>query len=173
MKILSYLFIFLLGTSILWADKPMAPYTYVTTSVGGRYYHKMKLNGTGTLYQVTNDNSDVPLWHTSGWYSFRVFLSSDGKYLVRLGNWPSGRNPNKEHVAIAFYENGKLLKSYGTKDLIANESLVRSSVSHYEFMKNGPYLQISYDRTFTLITIDNLEYVFNIKTGEIENKTQQ
>lgn len=134
--------------SSVTADEEIAPSPYVASSLTGRYYFKMIPDpearysfekGRGDAYRVTNQKTDQLLWSTTGWYSSQTYLSVDGEYLVRLGNWPRGREPSENHLAIAFYKAGKDIKSYNTQQLIKDKSKVKRTVSHYEFYQGNPH----------------------------------
>ena len=162
------------------ADDEAGPYAYVVTAQWGRYYFKMSPDpkdpydhekGVGVAYSVSPKGVDQELWKTEGWYAFQTYLSSDGRHLIRLGNWPRGHAPSKDHLAVAFYEDGKLLKAHSTLDLIRNLSKVRPSVSHYQYYKVTPNFKPN-PQDFSLITVDDIEYTFDIKTGKITHQKQ-
>ncbi|HAL44875.1 MAG: hypothetical protein A2Y12_00290 [Planctomycetes bacterium GWF2_42_9] len=168
--------LFLILVLSAFADEEMAQYSYATASSEGRYFFIMKSDpnnnwvtekGSG-IYEVKNDGTFKEIWRTEGWYSFKTFLSSDGLCLVRLGNWPRGRAPSNKHLAIAFYKEGRLIKSYSTSDLIKDLSKVHPSVSHYQYLDNSykPVLE-DYSTKFHIVTIDGLLYEFDITTGKI------
>ena len=165
------------------ADQEIAPFPYVTAAEMGRYYFKLvpgegrdeSKGAVGTCYKVEAKGNDNILWATNDWYAFTVFLSVDGQYLVRLGNWPRGHAPSADHLAVAFYKKGELLKSYSTRDLIKDVAAVRPSVSHYTFYTGKPTFVSTYNGgSFTLTSVDNITYQFNIATGEIisQSKTE-
>lgn len=160
---------------MLFADREAPHYPYVTTSCIGKYYFKMipdqeisfdRDRGTGICYRVRRNEKDKVIWKTEGWYSFKTFLSDDGLYLIRIGNWSRGVEPSDEHLAVAFYKKGKLLKRYSTKDLLKDISAVKSSVSHYQWLSEVIGLE-PYGTIFRLITIENIEYLFDISNGNI------
>ncbi|MFZ3072317.1 MAG: hypothetical protein WA162_03660 [Thermodesulfobacteriota bacterium] len=160
------------------ADEEMAPYPYVVTT-DGRFYFEMTPDpeakydhdkGYGTLFEINNDGTEKVLWKVDGWYAFKTYISHDGKYLVRMGNWPRGHEPSDEHLAIAFYKEGKLLKSYSTKDLIKDPSAIRPTVSHYFFLKKVIGFEEPYNYRFIMQTIDNVEYVFDASNGMIVSR---
>lgn len=160
------------------ADDEALPVPYVTAAPNGHFYFKMipdspldREKGRGICYQVLGERNDQIFWETSGWYSSRVYLTHDGKSLVRFGNWPRGHELSDDHVAIAFYFAGKLIKSYSTKDLVKDPQKIQTSMSHYYWHKGSPEIEV-YRYQFTLTTIDNIEYVFDIKTGNIILATQ-
>jgi len=159
------------------ADEEVAPFPYVSVSAGGRIYFKMVPDpaapfdlerGSGAAYEVRGTEGDVVLWTTSGWYAFTTFLSGDGTHLVRLGNWPRGHAPADSHLAIAFYERDKLLKSYSTKDLILDATRIRPSASHYSFYVGQPGFVEPYGPAFRLVTVDGVEYEFDARSGAIQ-----
>jgi len=176
--ILTILFIF--SSSPLWADEPAYPEVYVVAAPEGKYYFKMipnedymdLYNSRGILYKVSPKEEDEIVWRTSGWYANSVYISANGMYLVRMGNWAGGEKPSDDDLAIAFYKNGKLIKSYSTKDLIKNVSAVVTTESHYFFLKDVKGFKGAYSNTFTIITIDNIEYEFDVSNGNIVSKKQ-
>jgi hypothetical protein len=157
------------------ADEVSAPYAYVSASTDGRCYFKMlpdakepymwDRNGSGTMYAVSAAGADKPLWSVSGWYAFSTYVAYDSRYLVRMGNWPPGE-PSKEHLAIAFYESGKLIRSYSTLDLLKNPAGVPKSVSHYQYLKEVIGFKEDLGK-FTIRTVEDVEYTFDIRTGNI------
>jgi hypothetical protein len=170
---------FLIISSDVRADLEVPQEPYVVSSPNfGRYYFKMQPDtnhlfdrdkGKGEAYQVLAGDRDSLLWITNGWYAGWVFLSSDGIHLVRLGNWPRGNAPSDSHLAVAFYKNGNLLKSYSTKELIRDLSRVQPSISHYEYLGPYPSSIKFYDNQdlFRLVTVDDVEYIFDIHSGDV------
>jgi hypothetical protein len=103
----------------------------------------------------------------SDWYSHDVFLANDGDFLVRLGPWNSGSQPRKEDLAVAFYKEGRLLKSYSTAELMEDPKRVSRSVSHYEWRSSdAPYLGMG---EFWITTIEGRLFVFDLATGKIKS----
>jgi hypothetical protein len=166
----------ILAIAVAFADEEAAPRPYITTAGEGGLYFRMvpdpvspdepqHLSGKGYAYRVGTDQRDELLWTTSGWYAHRVVLSDDGRYLVRLGNWPRGDAPSKDHLAVAFYDQGQLLASYSTIDLIRDPSKVRPSVSHYQFASGSPGFVERYGHQFRLVTVDGAVHLFDVRTG--------
>jgi hypothetical protein len=140
----------------------------------------------GVAYLVQWDGSLKELYRTEGWYSFEVFISSDGKYLVRMGDTGSGNTPRKEDLAVAFYQNGKLNKEYSTADLVTdNSKIVPSDDGGYVWRYQGPRqdngeisdlgllrfrLHLDRDNKFKIYTIDGWTYTFDATTGEIASR---
>src|SRR5262245_44291637 len=88
-------------------DIEASPMPYIVAGDRGRCYVKMapdnEKGGIGTAFQVSGSATETPLWSVSGWYAFTTFVSHDGRYLVRMGNWPRGDQPSDDHLAVAFY----------------------------------------------------------------------
>lgn len=178
------------------ADQPAPTFRHVTTSQGQRcYFFKMipekvryennslvkEKDAWGVAYKLDENGEIVELWRTEGWYASEVFLSDDGRYLVRMGVWPT-TNDEFTDVAVAFYDRGKLLKSYDVRDLIKRPHLIEHSVSHYRWQPRkqtvpngigrghsqgwfgGNYLQGEH---FHLVMIDKTAYHFDLATGDI------
>ena len=69
------------------------------------------------LYEIKNTKPTLK-WIIEGWYSRHILLSSDGKYLIRLGGWKSDWGElisNEEPDKLEFYENGKIINTYFVK----------------------------------------------------------
>ena len=166
---------------IVYADEPPIQHDY-TQEVGQKYVFVMlstddpstkaadmqdenirsKYSKSG-LY--TKGESLEPLW-TVDWYSFRVNISSDGKYLIRWGDWPIVSD--YDALAFAFYENGQEIKRYVVKDLVASPSLIPETVSHYEWEENSSFGDEQ--KTLWVMTLNKEEYTFDITTGNIVKK---
>jgi hypothetical protein len=135
-----------------------------------------KPGGRGIAYALQKDGSLKELYRTEGWYAFEVFLSPDGKYLVRLGEWHR-RAPAKDHLGVAFYRDGKLIKQYMVLDLLKDPTKARATVSHYFWRPDeggdGPKPELAdWDSSFSLQTVDGWEYVFDLKTGAIKRESR-
>ena len=170
---------FILSISSLWADKEPRQLTFVKSAEGGRYYFKMiadddydRSKGRGKLYQVSSEGKDKVLWETKGWFAFDLYISYDGNYLARLGNWPRGRKPSHKDLGIAFYKNGKLIKYYSTVDLVQNLSKIEKTKGHYSYLKKVLGFTSTYDYMFQIVTIDNILYTFNVSDGSVISRTK-
>lgn len=110
-----------------------------------------------------NDGSTDPLW-VMPYVSWRqgITLSSDGRHLVVWGGWPFTSGSYQE-LALAFYEDGRLRKSYAVGDLVANPTLLPHTVSHYTWLMDS-----SLDDEkgqLTVVTLHNEEYIFSMVSG--------
>lgn len=176
---------FLCVTGFSYADSPAMPIPKVTSSEWNNIYFTMipeqihfekdaydsvvvDKPAFGKAYKLKENGESELLWEVSGWYAFRVFISNDGQYLVRMGNWANGHKPAVDDLAVAFYKNGEELKSYSTSDLVLYPEKVESSVSHYVWKaKDREYPRMERDNKFKIKTIDGFIYTFDITTGEI------
>ncbi|WP_196140709.1 hypothetical protein [Aliikangiella sp. G2MR2-5] len=167
------------------ADSPARPFPYVTTSENGRMLFKMiplQFTETGTkpafgvAIKLMPDGSFKELWRLENNYSFQTFISNNGENLIVMGPWNQGHTPSPDHLALAFYKNGKLIKSYSTAELVKDPSKVKATVSHYFWRADsheecpdaaGINTRISWDNLFTLTTVDCVNYTFNVINGEI------
>ncbi|RBP46118.1 hypothetical protein DES53_102504 [Roseimicrobium gellanilyticum] len=178
------------------ADQPAPEFRHVTTAQGGRCFFKMipekwhyennrpvkEKEAWGVAYELDENGEFVELWRTEGWYASEVFLSDDGRYLVRMGVWPT-ISEKFDDVAVAFYDRGKLLKSYEVRDLVKQPHRIEFSASHYEWRPEqqtvpngistelfpGSFLQSDYLQGdyFHLVMIDKTAYRFDLATGNI------
>ncbi|MBL8519853.1 MAG: hypothetical protein JNK75_04210 [Betaproteobacteria bacterium] len=133
--------------------------------------------GRGIAYQLQADGSMKVLYRTTGWYSDDVFISPDGQSLVRLGSWTRAPSPSREHLGVAIYRSGKLVRQYAVTDLLKDASKARLTVSHYFWRPDeggdGPRPELTdWDQSFTLQTVDGWEYVFDLKTGAIKRESR-
>lgn len=171
----AFLFLGFVGfiAPVAYADLVAPPIPYVVSSADGSHYFKMvpdkkdlwnKSKSKGILYEVRSGKDKV-IYTVSGWYSYRVFISNDGKFLIRMGDWPSG-SPKAEDLALAFYVNGEEKKRYSTLDLLREPEKAPRSISHYTWLDK---VDASYLGTqmFSVLTIEKVEITFDITTGAI------
>jgi hypothetical protein len=190
----SFVAIVLIATPTSFADKESGPIPFVTAAPGGRFYFKMvpdgdrEAGGNGFLYLVGNKKDEL-LYTTSGWYSFQVFVSSDGQNICRVGN--TGRiakastpsqiaRPPEEHIAVAFYTQGKLTTAYTVAELVPDSKSLHRSFSHYSFLQDAYFhtetlsgeQQVametgdSHGYWIVLEMVDGETHVFDMKTGK-------
>lgn len=101
-----------------------------------------------------------PVW-TVDWFSYKVYLSKNGKYLVRKGPWAS--SPSNE--AFSFFADGKLVKTYKVEDIVRDVAALPHSVSHFEWEKNTALDDAA--GTFRVSTLEGGDFIFDLATGEI------
>ena len=96
------------------------------------------------------------------WYAHQVYVSDDGRYLVRMGPWAAWLG----ELAVAFYENGRLLKAYVIAELFSDISDLSPPVSGYILLN----LESSYDPSSNRLTIETTSndiHTFDVTTGKI------
>jgi len=131
-------------------------------------------NGVTKIYRVGKDQD--ALEHTYPWYTTQIYVSgaSEKTSVVRCGPWNTGHEANTNDLALAFYYDGRLLKSYSTLDIAGKPDNVRTSVSHYEWspaIRGYGYIVSASSNYmiygFTLKTKDGRILCFDVKTGEL------
>lgn len=164
-------------SAVAQADSPAMPRTYEVTSPNGKFVAvaapamktgRPPTTGTISVFKVKGGDR-TPVWAADVFHSFATFLSDDGEYVARPGDWPQGSEPSEVHRAIAFFKRDTLLKNYSTKTLIRDPSRVPRSVSHYEYAYSKR--QIS-GFIVELVTVDCVQYHFDMRTGEITESKQ-
>ena len=107
--------------------------------------------------------------------------------VVRVGPWHRGHNPHADHLAIAFYKGGTLLRSYSTLNIVGDERAasgglseyrnVSASESHYTvFEKEPKTVSVTSSRgpvfterwIVTVATVDGRALAFDVATGREE-----
>ena len=153
------------AASPLRADQEASNVAHVVASEYGRCYAKSVpeeyygSKGTTHVFRV-EDGRDIPL-HRFDWFSQRISIAcnvSDNKTpvgvsVVQFGPWPRGHAASAEHLALAFYFKGRLLKEYSTLDIAGSPENVSRSVSHYTVIEKV----MGYERQ------DGNGYLFRIK----------
>jgi hypothetical protein len=162
------------------ADSLALPRPWEVNSKDERFLFKMvpaEYREQGDTFEVIRDSYGiayerkgdelVELWRVEGWYTFKGYLSEDGRYFVRMGQWASDQVGHTD-LAVAFYDRGKLIKEYLAKELLRDQGSVEETSSHYWWQ---PRLQTRatgiYGDTFHLVTIEKTVYTFDLGTGEI------
>ena len=144
-----------------------------TTCHGDRYAkcipsELVGTNGITKIYRVGKDQ-DV-LEATYNWYSMQTYLSgaSEKTSVVRVGPSNRGRYATTNSLALAFYYDGRLLKTYSTLDIVGRNDVVYDywceSIGYgYIISASSKYLIYG----FTLKAHDGRTLCFDVKTGEL------
>jgi hypothetical protein len=182
-----------------WADQEASNYPHVVAGPYGRCYAKSvpdhlydpsdgpRQQGLTEVYRV-GPRDDV-LLHRFDWFSQGLFVRcrpGRDTLVVRLGPWHRGHDPRPDHLAIAFYESGKLLKSYSTLDIAGDAPAeegslskyrnVAASVSHYTVFASGPQMArvtttaggvFQDDWVIRATTLDGRALTFDVASGEL------
>jgi len=121
--------------------------------------------GSMALFNVTTDE----LIYTVEWFDFpghphliyenSFHFSDDLRYFNFI--------PVSQSVGILFYANGQMVNSHNIDDLVEDHSLIRYSVTMADWRSRKPIAIDYQNNTLTLETIDNITYIFDLRTGEI------
>ena len=181
------------------ADTEASNVAHVVAGPYGRCYAKSvpdhirdpegapRQQGRTKVFQV-GDPEDV-LVTLYNWFSQVLFVKcglGDGVTVVRVGAWHRGHNARADHLAIAFYNGGKLLKRYSTLDITGSDKVnngglskfknVSVSVSHYTVFKSGPEINrttssdgpvFKENWVVRATTVDGRLLTFDIVTGNL------
>lgn len=181
------------------ADQEASNVAHVAAGPYGRCYAKSvprhlydpeggpRQQGRTEIYQV-GDPEDV-LLRKYDWFSQTLFVRcrpGSGTVVVRVGPWHRGRDPRADHLAIAFYQDGRLIRRHSTLDIAGGERAeqgafskfknVSASVSHYSVFASWPELTkitetvgsiFKEDWVIKATTVDGRVLVFDIETGEL------
>lgn len=156
-----------------WADSPAPNTEYVALSPNGQFLIQMMSddgwggygNGAGVAYKLLGQDQREEIWRVD-FFSSQVALTSDGRHLIAFGPWAT----QPTDLAIAFYRDGKLLKSYTVSDLIPDESKLEKTISH--FFWHVPLESVAEglspdEKTYSLTLIDGSVRVFDVLTGSV------
>ena len=134
------------GTMVFrWVPGPKDSYS--ATAQAGVYRNDEQ------VYSVEN----LPTYGAS---AHEYLFSTDFKYLVF--------KPTTDQVtALGFFENGVLLRSYRIDKLVRDMNVVSYSVSTASWENWRGRVFDADNNTLTIVTLDDITYVFDITTGEI------
>lgn len=149
------------------ADSPAPPIPYKAVSPHGRMIVEMDVphdrhpNGIG----LARDKATGKIIWRVNFYAHQVLVSDDKVSLVRMGPWASDQKGYTD-LAIAFYQNGNMVRKYQVRDLLKNLDTAQHTVSHYFWRARQMPSQFSPDqKRFTLFLIDNTAITFDAATG--------
>ncbi len=180
------------------ADQEMSYFPHVVAGSSGRCYAKSvpkhninpagrpRQQGRTEVYRVGH-SKDV-LVQQLEWFSQTLFVRCRPRseiVVVRVGPWHRGHNPRADHLAIAFYRGGRLIRRYSTLDIAGDEMAqedgisryknVSVSISHYSVFESWPELTTISEKVGAIFkkdwvikatTIDGRVLVFDMATGD-------
>jgi hypothetical protein len=114
------------------------------------------------LYRT--DDAHKPLW-TVDWYEHEAYPASDGVHLVRPGPAGTWKANFEDQLAVAFYANGQLIRSYKIGELVDQPERLRRSASLVWWRESDAF--DDGNLWYTLVTGDGKRFVFDAQTGEI------
>ncbi len=184
----------LMACASLWAQDEDAPGSWFATSEQGGAFFKMvapkweSKDGKrakvrepfGVAYTIGEDGGLTELWRTSGWHGDELFLSNNGRYLVRVGAQARDLK-NHTDLAVAFYDRGVLLREYRVCDLLKKADAVETLGSQYRWRLGAPGGEAGIEEglrgllpeekepelRFHLRMIDQTDHRFDVATGKI------
>ena len=176
------------------ADQPAPLVDSITTSPNGRFDFVMLgvenippetfLHGGIQMDQNLRDRypstglylheSNIPLW-TANINAFNVIVADDGHHLARIGPWPL--KEDYEELAVDFFEDGKMIRSYSVRDLVGNKDwCLPKSWSHYRWLQNILRSRDQLNKTadpekVSLKTLLGQTFEFDLSSGEMREST--
>ena len=174
------LIILLLPAVLAHADEPVLAGDYIVDVGDGRYIFVMLASDSAVIDDIEDDEIRAKyeksglyetgepgnaIWSVD-WYAFEVDISPDGRHLVRWGPWPS--IDGYDELALEFYENGGLVRSYRVSDLVAAPQKLPRTVSHLAWRAESEF--DGEKGELYLRTENDEEYLFNVTTGDIIEK---
>ncbi len=173
----------MLAASVSWADQEAGNRAYVQASDYGLFYarsipeEQFGLKGKTQVFQVSP--AADRLLYTLDWYSPELYLygyiAGPITYVVRFGPWNRGHEANGQDLAVAFYKDGKLLKSHSTLDIVSDPNRVSASESHYTVFRKKLGFRRPWGNQIVFDVENNSGGVmtFNADTGEMMSKEQE
>ena len=153
------------------ADEETVNAPVVRSSECGRFYARsMPDEGHGQkgktlVYSVLPDGDQKICEYD--WYATEIRLHWSG--LVRFGPWQRGHATQDDHLAIGFYQNGKTIREYSTKEMEKLSSGLEQSVSHYQvFGKRIGFRWLDRNRiAYEVEGVSGKLFTFDLGTGGI------
>ena len=157
---------------LVFADDWMAPSQFEIHSEDGSKFFQFdpgaldSSNPFATAAVYENANPPKPIYEVENlrsWaYENNFYFTEDFMHFAFM---PS---PDFD-IAIEFYSEGVLVKTYNIKDLVSRHSKIEYSTSS-AWWKNSDAEVVRDSDRLTITTIDNITYVFDIATGDIVEK---
>jgi len=124
--------------------------------------------GEGIVSRIDQEGHGEELWKVN-FYAAQPMLANDGRHMIVFGPWAS----ELSDLAVSFYEEGKLLRSYTVGDLVEDPARLERTVSHFFWRSNTGGDAASFaasGKELHLKLIDGTQYIFDINSGQILNK---
>ena len=168
-----FFLLILLAPSMSYGKGVFSPYTYAAASSNNKYVFVMlapvreERNATESAQKIRmkypksgmyrNDGSVKPLW-TVEWYSFGVFVASDGIHLFRQGSMAS----SLDDEAFTFFAGEKELRSYKVRD-VAHKGVLQMA-SH--LIWQADIKLDDEEKTLSVTTLGEEKYSFDYRSGQ-------
>lgn len=125
------------------------------------------------LYDSANPDEPIYLIDAYIYRGDTLYLSKDGRYFAHLG-WASMDHKNdgtakleNAGVAISFYKDGAVQKTYKVADLLDDISVAKISVSHIQWDIQNERRFDSDKNILSVAVLDGRNIEFDITTGKI------
>lgn len=168
------LIIFVIIMSSVYADSPTLKYSYEKEVNGNSIFIML-----GEHIENSNNESIANRYSESGLYNYddisnpvwtidfyaeenSIYISDDRQYLVRRGPMPE--IGSLEQLAVSFYKNGELLKSYNISSFVRQEKRLPTTTSHFGWVKK---YSIKNNKLY-IITTNWKFFTIDITTGEMK-----
>lgn len=177
---IAILIMFLSPALLAHADEPVLAGDYTVDVGDGQFVFVMLAADSAVIDEIQDEeirakyaksglyemgDTEQAIW-TVDWYAFEVDITTDGKHLVRWGPWPSIEG--YDELALEFYENGVLLRSYRVSDLVAAPRRLPRTVSHLAWKAESEF---NAEKGELYVRTENdEEYLFDVSTGDIIEK---
>jgi len=167
-SILTLLFAMMMfGGITVYADSFVPPQPFEVWSEDGRTVFRWNPeNGTArvTVYRDGEFVYCVENLPTPGEAEHSFFISADFRHFVF-------RPTTSQVMALGFFEDGVLLRSYRIDELVRNMSALTYSTTMAMWENWSGRSFNTADNTLTIVTYDDITYVFDVTTGEIIHDT--
>ena len=160
------------GSMTVYADSFPAPEPFEMVSDDGTMVFRWVPDpGYGRTAQAGVYRNDKLVYSMEnlpalGASAYNYLFSSDFKYLAFIPAVDQAK-------AVDFFENGVLLRSYRIDELVRDMTVVDYSVSMAFWEDWHGRVFDADNNTLTMVTRDNITYVFDITTGKIIHETPQ
>jgi hypothetical protein len=158
------------------ADSPALPMPQVIASLGNRYYLKVVPQDSyaggafdAAVYKVTevSGGQDTLLYRVNGWGEGGALLWSDGSKIARTGPWTLSTISPRYALAVAFYDEGRVVAQYAIADLMQDLGCIQKSTNHYMWGDGLKWARNDASAEVEIDTYDGLAIVFDIRTGAL------
>ncbi len=161
--------VLVLMASDVRADSLAEPREHTVTSRNGKFALLLTPTdgewgkGSGIVSEVNGREL-----YAVDWFARSADLSDDGRLIVRHGPWASDSRGLTD-FAIAFYNEGQLIRRYEVRDLLNDPSKIDRSASHYDWRARVQSRPDGFtdEGRYRLTTIDRTQHTFNPLAGTL------
>ncbi|MGB7622190.1 MAG: hypothetical protein WBN92_07545 [Terriglobia bacterium] len=168
------------SSAVVLADEEAGNRPVVRSSEYGSMYAKSVpkesygQKGKTSVFRVGPDRDTLICEYE--WYANTIYIGGAGEdTLIRFGPWQRGRKPQKEHLALGIYRNGKTIREYSTAEMEKLGSGVFVSVSHYTtFQRHLGFRWLKGNRyVYEVEGASGKVFTIELETGSLTEKTAE